>query len=293
MKRRTFIQSFTAGALTLIVRRPEVARAAAVAKPIIANPAVLLADASANSGAGTASMEPAISAALMVDEAVDGTQASAATNSSLNSAPGVLGKQVEPAQVLPMRLQQTVKESGLFYESHLGKWVGGAMSLDSIQGEPQAALAKSPGPLLHQPDLQGMPAKAANLASMQLNMLDGAPFVWVGMAWPGQNMEWRVGEHVADVIDRGDRRLRLPGEQAAERDGALLRARENDTPRARGTQRRTRTPMAAILSSRRPPPEPAGPFGPRSTQMPTRPSRRSLSLTLPGALREDSDRSTS
>jgi flagellar hook-length control protein FliK len=39
-----------------------------------------------------------------------------------------------------------------------------------------------------------MPEEAARLAGRQLQMLEGAPFLWQGLAWPGQTMEWLVRE---------------------------------------------------------------------------------------------------
>jgi hypothetical protein len=164
----------------------------------------------------------------MAGEAVEGMRASLGSQSSLANAQGVTTGKADPANILPMRLQQTVKESGLFYESHLGKWARGELSLESIQREPQARLAHTPGPLLDLPDLDGMPEQAARLASRQLNMLEGGPFFWQGQAWPGQVAEWTVNEREAGGDDAellGQKwqsriKLTLPrlGEVAAELD---------------------------------------------------------------------------
>jgi hypothetical protein len=168
---------------------------APMAKPIIADPAVLLSAATPSNVSVLSSIATAVSpVTMMLDEAVGNAQASVPTNANLATTQSVAADQAATTQVLPMRLQQTVKESGLFYESHLGKWANGDLSLASIQREPQAALAKTPGTLLNVPDLDGMPEQAANLASRQLNMLEGGPFVWQGQAWPGQNMEWQVSD---------------------------------------------------------------------------------------------------
>jgi hypothetical protein len=137
----------------------------------------------------------------LAGEAVDGMRAALGSQSSLATAQGVVAEKAGASQVLPMRLQQTVRESGLFYESHLGKWARGEVSLDSIQHEPQARLLQSPGPLLDLPDLEGMPEQAARLASRQLHMLDGGPFIWQGQAWPGQTAEWQVQERAARTAD--------------------------------------------------------------------------------------------
>jgi hypothetical protein len=170
------------------------AQAAAAGKPIIANPSLLLATTPVAAGTATGVAGPAIPAMMSSSEAVGGAYASMAANPNLSSAQGVATQQAAVAYVLPMRLQQTIKESGMFYESHLGKWARGEVSLDSILREPQAALAKSPGHLLDLPDLAGMPEKAANMASRQLSMLESGTLVWQGQPWPGQNMAWQITE---------------------------------------------------------------------------------------------------
>jgi hypothetical protein len=165
--------------------------AGAAAKPLVVNPAVLLAPSPTGSGPLTAVSGPAIPALAMAGEAVEAPRASLASNTSLTTQ-GVVAEKTADGQVLPQRLQQTVKESGLFYESHLGRWVKGELPLDVIQREPQARLAQAPGAMLNVPDLDGMPEEAARMASRQLHMLEGGPFVWQGQAWPGQMLEWQV-----------------------------------------------------------------------------------------------------
>lgn len=206
-------------------------------RPIVANPAVLLAPAPQHTGPISALPGPAIPAMTLAGEAVDGLRSALGSQSSLTTAQGVVAEKTATNQILPMRLQQTVKESGLFYESHLGKWVRGEVSLESVQREPQARLLLSPGLRLDLPDLEGMPEQAARLASRQLHMLDGGPFLWQGQAWPGQMAEWLVQERdgrEADAEAAGQKwhsrlHLALPrlGEVSADLDiGALgLRVR--------------------------------------------------------------------
>lgn len=174
-------------------------------QPILANPAVLLVPAQSAqpaqpSGAVVLSQLGAPTTS-MVGEAVEGAHAANSANTSVMTSSVAGGAPSSGNEMLPVRLQQTVKESGLFYESHLGKWVRGEVSLESIHREPQARLAQHPGAMLDLPDLEGMPAKAAYLANRQLNMLDGQPFVWQGQVWPGQDMEWQVGERDGDPQD--------------------------------------------------------------------------------------------
>lgn len=121
------------------------------------------------------------------------TSSSVLTTNSGTSAPS------PGANPLPAQLARSVSESGLFYESHLAQWSRGERSLEAIQREPQAKLASQPVVA----EL-GMPAKAAQLASQQLHLLDGQPFVWQGQAWPGQEVEWRVQERDAREGGEGD-----------------------------------------------------------------------------------------
>lgn len=192
--------------------------AAASGRPLVANPAVLLAPAPASTAPLSALPSAAIPAMTLAGEAVEGLRNALGSQSSLTTAQGVVAEQGATSHILPMRLQQTVRESGLFYESHLGKWVRGELSLDSIQREPQARLLQAPGARLDLPDLEGMPEQAARLASRQLHMLEGGPFVWQGQVWPGQVADWRVQEREHERADdeaagqkwRSQLRLALP-----------------------------------------------------------------------------------
>ncbi len=134
----------------------------------------------------------------LLGEAVEAPRASLTSSgvltSNANASPLAPGQNTLPAQ-----LARSVSESGLFYESHLAQWSRGERSLEAIQREPQAKLAGQPVVA----DL-GMPAKAAQLASQQLHLLDGQPFVWQGQAWPGQEVEWRVQERDAREGGEGD-----------------------------------------------------------------------------------------
>lgn len=180
------------------------------ARPILANPALLLVPARAVGPTVTAAPGPVIPAMAMAGEAIDGMRPALGSQSSVVIAQGVVAEK-GASHLLPVRLQQTVKESGLFYESHLGKWVRGEMSLESVQREPQARLAQAPGTLLDLPDLEGMPEQAARFAGRQLQMLEGGPFFWQGQVWPGQEASWWIQE-------------RPPGDPGAELEGQKWRS---------------------------------------------------------------------
>jgi hypothetical protein len=128
-------------------------------------------------------------------------------------------------------LQQGLRESGLFYESHLARWFGGEFPLADLLREPQGKLSniKQPataplpaGPLTE--DLARATLKTGSLEVMeamlkragtsnsqdsiadqrslsvvheQLTALQNGQVLFRGDLFPGQQMEWSVGEREA------------------------------------------------------------------------------------------------
>lgn len=136
---------------------------------------------------------PGVNSGLL-GQAVEAARATLSTRATLDAAR--LAETSDPARAaLPARLSRVVGESGLFYESHLARWSRGASPLDAILREPQARLARAETAGARLAELGGMPEEAARLAGRQLLMLEGQPFFWQGLAWPGQAMEWLIREH--------------------------------------------------------------------------------------------------
>jgi hypothetical protein len=129
----------------------------------------------------------------LLGQAVDAPRATISASSTL-SANTLVELPSQSRHMLPVRLSQTLSESGVFYESHLAKWSRGTLTLESILREPQAGLAQERPDMVKLAELGGMPEEAARMAGRQLQMLEGAPFLWQGLAWPGQNMQWLVRE---------------------------------------------------------------------------------------------------
>lgn len=162
----------------------------ASARPIVANVLMLQ---GYTASAPNAPMAVASANTALLGQAVD--QLRAATASSATLRPTVLADPAAPSDnLLPARLAQTLRESGLFYEAHLARWTKGAYPFEAILNEPQARLARAGGPMTGLAELGGMPEEAARMAGRQLHMLEGGPFLWQGFAWPGQWMEWLVEE---------------------------------------------------------------------------------------------------
>src|SRR5471032_624402 len=89
-------------------------------------------------------------------------------------------------------LQETVSQSGLFYESHVSDWIKGELSLPDLTREPQMqrmleAATAAPRPADAGPDLG-----AAQMVNLQLHTQEQARVQWNGQAWPGQHMQWDI-----------------------------------------------------------------------------------------------------
>ena len=187
---------------------PQLAQAAPVfgSRPIAANVVMLNSAVSAAPLAQGGAVSPNTA---LVGQAVEGLRASVPSSTTLT--PSVVAELPGPSRgMLPARLAQTLSESGLFYESHLSRWTKGELSFDALLREPQARLGRELPMGAGVAELGGMPDEAARLAGRQLQLLDGAPLVWQGFAWPGQWLEWRVDERFPEGGEGG-------GEEAGER----------------------------------------------------------------------------
>lgn len=151
---------------------------------------------------------------------------------------------------LAARLRETLTGSGIFYESHLARWSRGEFPLKELMGEPQGRLSSRSKPEakagpkppeqkslidtilgvdsekhleettgVEARDLQSKPMDSEELLPIlkrQLETLHSGQFVWQGEVWPGQEMEWSVGERESESEEKGERevettlRLELP-----------------------------------------------------------------------------------
>lgn len=116
---------------------------ASLAEAALETPTTLLeaaaADGTANSGAAALSAEAGTSADAATD--LSAALSTAATTASAATQPTAGSDALSAA--LNNALQQTLGNSGLFYESHLAQWLSGERSSDSLQNEPQAQLGNN------------------------------------------------------------------------------------------------------------------------------------------------------
>lgn len=111
-------------------------------------------------------------------------------------------------QEFPSLLQKAIHQSGLFYESHLSKWITGKSSLEKLQLEPQNKLKN---PIIESqattpPLSSAIPASAQSLSlvQQQLIALETGHIMWRGEVWNGQHMEWSISEEDSRHDDSGE-----------------------------------------------------------------------------------------
>jgi hypothetical protein len=140
----------------------------------------------------------------------------------------LLGEPPADSTQVGQMLQRGLRESGLFYESHLARWFGGEYPLDDLLREPQGKLShlKQPVPVPQQPMVQtedlaratlrtgsmeimeamvkragtsqvlesGADPRVLPVVHEQLNALQNSQVLFRGDLFPGQQVEWAVSE---------------------------------------------------------------------------------------------------
>ena len=143
----------------------------------------------------------------------------------------LLGEPPVDSTQVGRQLQQGLRESGLFYESHLARWFGGDFPLEDLLREPQgklshlklpAAVPQATAPLTEElaratlktgslEVLEAMVQRAGTSQAQegvadqrilgvvheQLTALQNGQVLYQGDLFPGQKMEWSVGERDA------------------------------------------------------------------------------------------------
>lgn len=128
--------------------------------------------------------------------------ASANTLQSLTSSTPIVNGTLINGAELPVLLQKTISQSGLFYESHQSQWLNGEITLENLQQEPQNKLLslmndmslnhKSGASQLSTEmplNSQSIPLVMQQLATLETNHL-----FWQGEIWKNQYIEWDIFE---------------------------------------------------------------------------------------------------
>lgn len=125
-------------------------------------------------------------------------QASESARASAEATPVALNASPLDTAQLAERIEQSLRQSGMFYESHLAAWVQGRTALADLRREPQGrqppAQAKAEGG-------DGIPAPLSGLVSRQLDTLEHGAVRWTGQPWPGQLAELVIedADHASDA----------------------------------------------------------------------------------------------
>jgi hypothetical protein len=98
-------------------------------------------------------------------------------------------------------LQHAIDKSGMFYESHLAEWAGGARPLAELKGEPQMATGRQAMEAVR-PGVPTDPA-TAQMISQQLNTQEQGRVTWQGQLWPGQAMQWDIARDAPEGNGKG------------------------------------------------------------------------------------------
>lgn len=96
-------------------------------------------------------------------------------------------------------LQQGMRESGLFYESHLAGWFAGEYPLEGLLREPQGQLSrlKQQQPDTLQPHEGVADQRTLAIVHEQLTALQSGQVVFPCELFPGQKLEWSVAQRDA------------------------------------------------------------------------------------------------
>ncbi len=103
-------------------------------------------------------------------------------------------------------LQQTVRSSGLFYESHLQRWLNGRFALEDLLEEPQALMLAAEYATGYESAageaVDIMPSQLAPLVRQQLDTYAQQTVLWRGFVWPHQAVEITLSAN--DIGDDAD-----------------------------------------------------------------------------------------
>lgn len=152
-------------------------------------------------GAAPASSQTSLSAAGKLIDTLLHTSEKNHLPGTIKPDTPLIDKPVNTVQ-LARALHDTITLSGTFYEAHVAAWSAGKRPLSELQKEPQAQLtqqapANSTKDLLKSSTPSHTPL--GQIIYLQINALEQQRIVWHGEAWPGQQMEWEIGQDPSET----------------------------------------------------------------------------------------------
>ena len=131
-------------------------------------------------------------AGKLVLEALSATAQFASLNQIDGSEMTPLLASAANPQMSAIELQNALRFSGLFYESHIANFIQGKRTIEQLRKEIQ-----------NQKDVN-----RSAIISKQLDVLEKQQIQWVGMIWPKQHMQWTISK------DDGGSSPELPEEKS-------------------------------------------------------------------------------
>ncbi|WP_177167715.1 flagellar hook-length control protein FliK [Nitrosomonas marina] len=130
-------------------------------------------------------------AGKFVDTIIHAKERNPILRSSVRTNPELTHTDVNRPE-FPLLLQKTIRQSGLFYESHLAQWIKGKYSLEDLKQEPQASLPRTAPATasLSTP----VNTQLVSQVQQQLTVLESGHIAWNGEIWNGQHAWWEIYE---------------------------------------------------------------------------------------------------
>ncbi|MBU6459486.1 MAG: flagellar hook-length control protein FliK [Proteobacteria bacterium] len=152
--------------------------------------AVIGAPLTPSSSPTTSISEKARALVSLLKELQDAPVPKARPASPLVEAPTLQGAHIAEA------LRHNIEKSGLFYESHLVRWVQGKLNLQSLAQEPQNQLNVNPGsekmPALPTGQLSGLNTPNLSYVQSQIGLLNTGVMIYQGELWPRLPVELHI-----------------------------------------------------------------------------------------------------
>lgn len=164
-----------------------------------------------------------------------GDQGKRAAPAPLNGNQPLVDKFPDLAANLAPVLKEALSKSGVFYEAHQARWIAGDLPTETLKQEPQGKLSSALGTAAVDAVLEAKTTNAPAAQSQQVSTLGNAiprdlvpivqqqldalatqNYAWQGQIWPGQRMQWEIGENPdgsrstdSEAIARWQTRLKL------------------------------------------------------------------------------------
>lgn len=127
----------------------------------------------------------------LIDNILHNSQQSGLPTGLIGKAPIVSANTPNiAASQLTQQLQQTISQSGLFYESHVAEWAQGQLALSQLSQEPQFALTSSNAHATN--DILEKDPTVAQMIQSQLDAQEQQKITWQGPFTDSIPLKWEI-----------------------------------------------------------------------------------------------------